>query len=171
MFEHVVSYAYVDTPIGRLLLAGDGESLHLLSFQSGSRVHHPRDGWRHDANGFPKVRRQLDEYFAGKRTTFALQLHLGGTAFQNAVWTTLQAIPYGATTTYRELAVRIGRPAAIRAVGAANGANPLPIIVPCHRVIGTNGSLTGFGGGIETKRFLLGHEQGLDTEPAQAVLL
>lgn len=161
MFERVVSYSYVDTTIGRLLLAGDADSLHLLSFQSGSRVHHPRDGWRHDPEGFPEVRKQLDEYFAGKRIAFTLPLHLGGTPFQNAVWTTLQSIPHGATTTYRELAVRIGRPAAIRAVGAANGANPLPIIVPCHRVIGTNGSLTGFGGGIEVKRFLLGHEAAL----------
>ncbi|WP_315835588.1 methylated-DNA--[protein]-cysteine S-methyltransferase [Bradyrhizobium prioriisuperbiae] len=166
MFERVVSYTYVETRIGRLLLAGDAESLHLLSFQSGSRVHHPRDGWRHDPDGFPKVRRQLDEYFAGKRTTFTLPLYLSGTAFQNAVWTTLQSIPHGVTTTYRELAVRIGRPAAVRAVGAANGANPLPIIIPCHRVIGTNGSLTGFGGGIETKRFLLGHEGALVDDAA-----
>jgi len=158
VFEHIVSYAYVDTPIGRLLLAGDAESLHLLSFQSGSRVHHPRDTWRHEPNGFPKVRRQLDEYFEGKRTTFALPLHLGGTAFQNAVWTTLQSIPYGATTTYRELAVCIGRPAAIRAVGAANGANPIALIVPCHRVIGADGTLTGYGGGLPLKRKLLEHE-------------
>ncbi len=170
MFERVVSYAYVETRIGRLLLAGDEASLHLLSFQSGSRVHHPRDGWRHDPDGFADVRRQLDEYFAGKRTTFTLPLYLGGTPFQNAVWTTLQSIPYGATTTYRALADRIGRPAAIRAVGAANGANPLPIIVPCHRVIGSDGSLTGFGGGIETKRFLLGHEGALPEETAPADL-
>ena len=121
-------------------------------------MHHPHDGWRHEPKAFPEVRRQLDQYFAGKRTTFALPLVLSGTPFQNAVWTTLQTIPFGATTTYRLLAERIGRPAAIRAVGAANGANPLPIIIPCHRVIGTDGSLTGFGGGIETKRFLLAHE-------------
>ena len=103
--------------------------------------------------------RQLDDYFEGKRTKFTLPLHLGGTDFQNAVWTSLQRIPYGHTITYRDLAARIGRPAAIRAAGAANGANPLPIVVPCHRVIGSNGSLTGFGGGIEAKRFLLVHEQ------------
>lgn len=170
MFERVVSYSYVDTRIGRLLLAGDADSLHLLSFQSGSRVHHPRDTWRHEPDGFPDVRRQLDEYFKGQRTTFTLPLFLGGTAFQNAVWTTLQSIPYGVTTTYRDLADRIGRPAAIRAVGAANGANPLPIIVPCHRVIGSDGSLTGFGGGIETKRFLLGHEGAMASDDAAADL-
>jgi methylated-DNA-[protein]-cysteine S-methyltransferase len=155
-----ISYRYVDTPIGRVLLAGNAERLHLLSFTSGSRVHQPKSAWRLDPNGFADVRRQLDEYFEGKRTTFALPLFFGGTAFQNAVWTSLQQIPYGGTTTYRELARQIGKPAAIRAVGAANGANPLPIIVPCHRVIGSNGSLTGFGGGIESKRFLLAHEQG-----------
>jgi len=158
MFEGVERYTYIDSRIGRLLLAGDGDSLHLLSFQTGSRVHHPRDGWRHDPKAFPEVRRQLDQYFAGKRTSFTLPLVLTGTPFQNAVWTTLQTIPFGATTTYQKLAHCIGRPAAIRAVGAANGANPLPIIIPCHRVISTNGSLTGFGGGIETKRFLLSHE-------------
>ena len=99
MFEGVDRYAYVDSRIGRLLLAGDGDSLHLLSFQTGSRVHHPRDGWRHDPRAFPEVRRQLSEYFAGKRTTFTLPLVLTGTPFQNAVWTTLQSIPFGATTT------------------------------------------------------------------------
>jgi methylated-DNA-[protein]-cysteine S-methyltransferase len=164
--EYPVSYMFFDTPVGRVLLAGDPTCLRLLSFQTGSRIHHPQSTWRHDPDGFPQVRRQLDEYFAGRRTVFTLPLHLGGTAFQNAVWTTLQAIPYGGTTTYRDLAVRIGRPAAIRAVGAANGANPLPIIIPCHRVIGSNGSLTGFGGGIENKRFLLAHEQGPEAVPA-----
>lgn len=160
MPEAALTYCYADTPIGPLLIAGDGRGLSLLSFQSGSRVHHPRDGWRHERGGFADVRRQLDDYFAGRRTAFSLPLRLAGTAFQNAVWTTLQAIPFGATTTYRELAVRVGRPNAIRAVGAANGANPLPIIVPCHRVLGSDGSLTGFGGGIEVKRFLLALERG-----------
>ncbi len=160
MPEPAITYCYADTAIGPLLLAGDDHGLSLLSFQSGSRVHHPRDGWRHRPGGFADVRRQLDEYFARRRTEFSLSLRLAGTAFQNAVWTTLQTIPFGATTTYRELAVRVGRPAAIRAVGAANGANPLPIIIPCHRVIGSNGSLTGFGGGIEVKRFLLALESG-----------
>jgi methylated-DNA-[protein]-cysteine S-methyltransferase len=154
-----VSYAYTDTPVGRVLVAGDAAHLRLIAFQQGSRVHHPQEAWRHDPAPFAEVFRQLDDYFAGKRTSFALPLHLGGTPFQNAVWTSLQRIPYGNTITYRDLAGRVGKPAAIRAAGAANGANPLPIVVPCHRVIGSNGSLTGFGGGIEAKRFLLAHEQ------------
>jgi methylated-DNA-[protein]-cysteine S-methyltransferase len=154
-----VSYAYLDTPVGRVLVAGDATHLRLIAFQQGSRVHHPQESWRHDPAPFAEVFRQLDDYFAGRRTSFALPLHLGGTAFQNAVWTSLQRIPYGSTITYRDLAERVGKPAAIRAAGAANGANPLPIVVPCHRVIGSNGSLTGFGGGIEAKRFLLAHEQ------------
>ncbi len=157
--QSAVSYAYHDTPVGRLLVAGDAARVQLIAFQQGSRIHHPQPAWQHDAAPFAEVFRQLDDYFAGKRTTFTLPLHLGGTDFQNAVWTSLQRIPYGSTITYRDLAQRIGKPAAIRAAGSANGANPLPIVVPCHRVIGSNGSLTGFGGGIEAKRFLLAHEQ------------
>lgn len=157
--QSAVSYAYHDTPVGRLLVAGDATCLQLIAFQQGSRVHYPQPAWRHDPAPFAEVFRQLDDYFAGKRTTFALPLHLGGTDFQNAVWTSLQRIPYGSTITYRDLAQRVGKPAAIRAAGSANGANPLPIVVPCHRVIGSDGSLTGFGGGIEAKRFLLAHEQ------------
>jgi methylated-DNA-[protein]-cysteine S-methyltransferase len=157
--EPPVSYAYLDTPVGRVLVAGDAGHLRLIAFQQGSRIHHPQPGWRHDPAPFAEVFRQLDDYFAGRRVRFTLPLHLGGTDFQNAVWTSLQAIPYGSTITYRDLAARVGKPAAIRAAGAANGANPLPIVVPCHRVIGSNGSLTGFGGGIEAKQFLLAHEQ------------
>lgn len=155
----VVSYAYLDTPVGRVLVAGDAACLRLIAFQQGSRIHHPQPGWRQNREPFAEVFRQLDDYFEGKRTAFALRLHLGGTDFQNAVWSSLQAIPYGSTITYRDLAARVGKPAAIRAAGAANGANPLPIVVPCHRVIGSNGALTGFGGGIEAKRFLLAHER------------
>lgn len=104
------------------------------------------------------VETQLGEYFAGKRQTFDLDLNLRGTEFQLAVWNELLRIPYGDTITYAELARRIGRPSAIRAVGAANGANPIPVIVPCHRVIGSNGTLTGYGGGIERKQWLLALE-------------
>lgn len=153
------SYAYFDSPAGRLLLAGDERGLSLISFPSGSRAQAPKSEWRHEARIFSRAFRELDEYFAGTRTAFSLPLQVGGSAFQNAVWTALQAIPYGQTRSYRELAARIGRPAASRAVGAANGANPLPIVIPCHRLIGSDGSLTGFGGGLETKRFLLAHEQ------------
>ncbi|WP_458758166.1 methylated-DNA--[protein]-cysteine S-methyltransferase [Afipia sp. TerB] len=160
-----VSYAYLDTPVGRVLVAGDATQLRLIAFQQGSRIHHPQQTWRHDPAPFAEVFRQLDDYFAGRRTRFSLPLQLGGTPFQNAVWTSLQRIPYGTTITYRDLAAQVGKPAAIRAAGAANGANPLPIVVPCHRVIGSNGSLTGFGGGIEAKRFLLALEH--KTGPGQ----
>lgn len=101
---------------------------------------------------------QLAEYFSGRRRTFAIELNPRGTEFQLAVWHALLEVPYGATITYAELARRIGKPGAVRAVGAANGANPIPVIVPCHRVIGSNGTLTGYGGGIERKQWLLALE-------------
>jgi len=107
------------------------------------------------------ARRQLDEYFARTRTSFDLPLDAEGTAFERRVWDLLRAIPYGTTTSYGELARRLGEPKEARAVGAANGKNPIPIIVPCHRVIGANGDLTGFGGGLERKRWLLEHEGAL----------
>ena len=105
-----------------------------------------------------RTEEQLNEYFAGKRTTFDLPLEPTGTDFQLSVWELLRKIPYGVTTSYGALARRLGDPGASRAVGAANGANPIPIIVPCHRVVGSRGELTGFGGGIERKRWLLEHE-------------
>jgi methylated-DNA-[protein]-cysteine S-methyltransferase len=108
-----------------------------------------------------KTEKQLKEYFAGSRTTFDLPLEPSGTDFQLSVWELLRKIPYGVTTSYGELARRLGEPKASRAVGAANGANPIPIIVPCHRVVGSKGELTGFGGGIERKRWLLEHEGAL----------
>ncbi len=106
------------------------------------------------------VRRQLSEYFAGRRTSFNLRLAPRGTAFQQRVWAELVKIPFGTRATYGELARRIGRPAASRAVGAANGANPIAIVIPCHRVVGSDGSLTGYGGGLPLKRWLLAHEAG-----------
>lgn len=105
-----------------------------------------------------EVEAQLMAYFAGKLTTFTLPLALSGTPFQNSVWTALQDIPFGQTCSYAELAERIGKPDAVRAVGAANGQNPIPVVIPCHRVIGKDGSLTGFGGGIPMKKWLLAHE-------------
>lgn len=153
-----IAYAYFDSPVGRLLIAGDGERLHLISFASGSRTRHPEQDWRKDEKSFKQAFRQLDQYFSGKRRNFDLPLHFAGTPFQNTMWKRLLKVPYGTTTTYLDLAIALGRPAASRAVGAANGANPFPIVVPCHRVLGSNGSLTGFGGGVDVKRFLLVHE-------------
>ena len=118
----------------------------------------PAPEWREDATPFVRVLAQLDEYFSGARRAFRLPLAPAGTAFQLAVWEALRAIPYGQTVSYTELARRLGNAGSARAVGLANGANPLPIIVPCHRVIGADGSLTGFGGGLHIKRALLSLE-------------
>ena len=158
MADPALAYTYMATPIGRLLLAGTEEALHYLSFPSGHKAFGPKQGWQRSEAPFGEAKRQLADYFAGKRRSFDLPLVLTGTAFQKRVWKTLRSIPFGETRSYGWLAAEIGRPTASRAVGAANGANPIPVIVPCHRVIGSNGALTGFGGGIETKQFLLGHE-------------
>jgi methylated-DNA-[protein]-cysteine S-methyltransferase len=149
----------VDSPIGELLLVGDGRSLHRLHMlDAPARTRLPRDD-----DAFAAVREQLAEYFAGERQTFDVPLAMEGTEFQRAVWSALREIPYGETTSYGELARRLGRPEASRAVGAANGSNPIAVIVPCHRVIGADGSLTGFGGGLERKRTLLDLERGVLT--------
>ncbi len=154
-----VLYTDMESPIGRLLLAGDGRGLSCIGFPSGKGAVAPRPDWRRDDDAFGRAKGQLREYFAGTRREFDLPLDPRGTAFQLAVWRELARIPFGVTISYGELARRIGRPTASRAVGAANGANPLPIVIPCHRVIGTNGSLTGFGGGIEIKKRLLALER------------
>ena len=144
----------VDSPVGPLTLAGrDGRLRHLRMVD---QTYEPsRDGWQNDDTAFPDAVEQLAEYFAGKRTDFDLDLDMVGTAFQRRVWSALQNIPYGQTCSYGEIAHQIGSPKASRAVGMANGHNPISIIVPCHRVIGANGSLTGYGGGLERKRTLL----------------
>ncbi len=147
-----------DSPVGRLLLAGDGASLIQVCFQSGPRPQQLGDGWVAAAAPFRAAIEQLDEYFAGRRRRFDLPLAPRGTDFQRRVWRALSDIPYGKTISYGELARLIGKPSASRAVGLANGANPLPIVVPCHRVIGADGSLTGFGGGLPIKRKLLALE-------------
>jgi methylated-DNA-[protein]-cysteine S-methyltransferase len=152
-------YAYAPSPIGDLLLVGVEEGLLQIHMR---RALPPADA-ENDERRFARVMRQLHEYFDGKRKTFDLPLAMRGTPFQLDVWRALQRIPYGETRTYAGIANEIGRPRATRAVGAANGANPIPIVVPCHRVIGTNGSLTGFGGGIDVKRRLLEMEAGVPT--------
>lgn len=151
-------YCYYKAPIGQLLLAGDGDALTLLGFPQGKMQRGHDADWTRDPQPFRDVSDQLGEYFAGERTTFDLPLAPAGTQFQERVWAALQEIPYGVTWSYGELAHHIGKPSASRAVGAANGLNPIPVIIPCHRVIGSNGKLTGFGGGLETKEFLLGLE-------------
>jgi methylated-DNA-[protein]-cysteine S-methyltransferase len=148
-------YCYLDTPIGELLLAGDDDALCLVSFPQGSMRRDPDPDWIYNEKPFAAARQQLTEYFAGERREFDLPLRLDGTEFQLSVLDALRQIPYGETTSYADIAERIGRPKAVRAVGAANGRNPIPIIVPCHRVIGSHGDLTGFGGGLDTKEALL----------------
>lgn len=149
----------VESPVGLLTLAGDETALTNLRMVDQRHPPADGDGWEPDDRAFPEAVAQLDEYFAGERTTFALALRLDGTAFQQQVWAALLEIPYGETWSYGELAAHIGNPSASRAVGLANGKNPIGIIVPCHRVIGASGSLTGYGGGLERKRALLDLEQ------------
>jgi methylated-DNA-[protein]-cysteine S-methyltransferase len=144
----------IDSPVGPLGLDADGDALARLVLRPRTSAHH-----RDRLTGvLTEVSRQLRAYFSGKLTQFDLPLAPGGTPFQQQVWNALQEIKYGETWSYRDLAEHIGRPTAVRAVGAANGQNPIPIIIPCHRVIGSNGTLVGFGGGIEMKQRLLALE-------------
>lgn len=153
-------YCELSTPVGRLLLAGDEKGLRGIFFQDGLHAVEPAEGWQRTRAPFREVIAQLGAYFAGRLQRFDLALAPEGTPFQREVWAALTAIPYGETVSYGELARRLGRPAASRAVGAANGRNPIPIVIPCHRVIGADGSLTGFGGGLAIKRTLLELETG-----------
>ena len=157
--EQRLSYTLVESPVGELLLAGDDTGLRLVNFQTGRHRVSPRSLWTMDRRPLEEAVRQLRAYFDGGLKTFDLALSPDGTSFQLAVWRALQEIPYGETISYGELARRVGKPQASRAVGAANGRNPLPIVVPCHRVIGGDGSLTGYGGGLQIKRALLDLER------------
>jgi methylated-DNA-[protein]-cysteine S-methyltransferase len=152
-------YSRLDSPIGELLLTGDGNSVTGIWMPSYRSEWKRTKALERDDAALGSTRAQLTEYFAGERSGFDLPLAPEGTSFQRKVWNALCEIPYGETISYGELARRIGQPTAARAVGLANGSNPLPIVVPCHRVIGADGSLTGFGGGIERKRWLLAHER------------
>jgi methylated-DNA-[protein]-cysteine S-methyltransferase len=155
-----LAYSIYDSPIGPLLLAGRDATLHVLWFVQGRRPASLDPSWREEPDAFPDAARQLTEYFAGTRTAFDLALDPQGTPFQQRVWQALLDIPYGETRSYSDLARRLGDVKAVRAVGLANGANPIAIVIPCHRVIGAGGSLVGFGGGLPTKRALLDLERG-----------
>jgi methylated-DNA-[protein]-cysteine S-methyltransferase len=161
MIDDTMLFTTVESPVGELLMVGDGAALHGLYMQEAPKPAAVQPKWRASPAAFDDVRRQLAEYFAGARTVFDVSLALEGTPFQRAVWSALGEIPYGQTISYGELARRIGRPSAVRAVGLANGRNPVGVIVPCHRVVGADGALTGYGGGIERKRFLLELERGV----------
>jgi methylated-DNA-[protein]-cysteine S-methyltransferase len=152
---NVTYWHQMATVIGPLLLAGTEGALTNVYFQSGPRPVRPDPRWVRSAVAFAEAERQLNEYFSGSRQVFDLPLAPSGTAFQLAVWHTLQGIPYGQTISYGQLARTLGNANGARAVGLANGSNPLPVIIPCHRVIGADGSLTGFGGGLDIKQALL----------------
>jgi methylated-DNA-[protein]-cysteine S-methyltransferase len=141
----------IDSPLGPLQLLSDGGQLWAIHFPD----QHNGAADTLDDPVLQRARRQLQQYFAGSRRQFELPLAARGTAFQRQVWRALQHIPYGELRSYRDIALALGRPTASRAVGAANGRNPLPIVVPCHRVIGSNGQLTGYAGGLDLKHFLL----------------
>jgi len=146
----------IDSPLGPLLLTSDDEGLTGLHMDGGAHgPTQPSDDWVKDAARFDEARKQLEEYFAGDRTDFDLPISPPGTEFQHEVWAALQQIPYGEVRSYGEIAAQIGHPGAARAVGLANGRNPIAVIVPCHRVIGASGALTGYGGGLDRKRLLL----------------
>lgn len=154
-------YTTFESPLGELLLVNDGKALSGLHMREGRRPVAVEPGWRRAAEPFAAVRAQLREYFDGERESFDIRLSPAGPQFFLRVWDELRQVPYGATISYGELARRVGRPSAARAVGAANGRNPISVIVPCHRVVGADGGLTGYGGGMERKRRLLELESGV----------
>jgi methylated-DNA-[protein]-cysteine S-methyltransferase len=159
MERTIMNYTYFESPVGTLLIAGDHEAIHHIKFSENGKPCRPEPGWIESARGpVAEAVRQLREYFAGHRTDFDLPLNAAGTSFQRTVWRQLQAIAYGETISYGELARRIGNPKASRAVGSANGSNPIPIVIPCHRVIAADGKLGGFGGGLPVKETLLALE-------------
>lgn len=170
---HMIIYQrYVDSPVGPLRLAASDAGVRLIEFPKPNHPIAATGDWRDGTH--PLIDRaceQLDAYFAGKRKTFDLPLDPHGTDFQRVVWNELSRIPYGETISYAQLSMRIGKASAMRAVGAANGRNPLPIVVPCHRVIGADGSLTGFGGGLPTKQFLLALEGAIPPRADQLPLV
>ena len=152
-------YYLLRSPVGGLLLVGNNQSLKMLSFQDGKHPQAIQSQWKKDRRPFQKIIMQLEAYFEGHLTKFTVKLSPEGTDFQQKVWKALRSIPYGETVSYGDIAKRIGNPNASRAVGAANGHNPISIIVPCHRVIGANGKLVGYGGGLPIKQSLLSLEQ------------
>jgi methylated-DNA-[protein]-cysteine S-methyltransferase len=154
-----LSYTYLESPIGKLFIAGDSTGVQQILFSTDGRPAAPDSEWEENASVLADAIRQLKAYFAGDLEDFNLSLSPQGTPFQQRVWGELRKIPYGVTISYGELARRIGNPKASRAVGLANGSNPISIVIPCHRVIGSNGKLTGYGGGLPVKEKLLALER------------
>jgi methylated-DNA-[protein]-cysteine S-methyltransferase len=158
MAAEKIVYTYLDSFVGKILVAQNERGLKTIWFMEGTKARAPEYGWYHEKNLKTEAVRQLRAYFEGELLEFDLTLLLDGTPFQKEVWKALQQIPYGETVTYGDIAKKIGRPKAARAVGGANGKNYIPIVIPCHRVIGSSGHLTGFGSGIDIKIALLEHE-------------
>nr|WP_321455145.1 methylated-DNA--[protein]-cysteine S-methyltransferase [uncultured Cohaesibacter sp.] len=158
MNEQRLHFCYHDSPIGPLLLQGNKRCLSGLIFPKGNDKAPANASWLEHPDDFSQTRRELDAYFAKRLERFTVPYSLTGSAFQLAVWRALCSIPYGSVTSYGDIAQKVGKPKGAQAVGMANHANPLPIIIPCHRVIGKDGSMVGFGGGLDLKRWLLEHE-------------
>jgi methylated-DNA-[protein]-cysteine S-methyltransferase len=154
-----IYYSYLDSPVGQLIVRGDGQFITGLFMAGQKRWYGPDAAWKEDDAPFAAVREELAEYFAGTRQQFDVPLRMIGTPFQRRVWQELVRIPFGTTINYGQLAARVGRPTASRAVGNSNGRNPIAIIVPCHRVIGAGGKLTGYAGGLDKKEWLLDWER------------
>ncbi len=154
-----MDYRYHNSPLGSILIVGEGEHLHALTLPTQRTDEWPLPYWHLTKTGFSDCIRQLDEYFDGKLRKFSLNLAPRGTPFQRQVWDALVQIPYGETRSYQDIARTIGNPKAVRAVGGSNARNPIAIIIPCHRVIGANGKLTGYAGGLQYKRALLDLER------------
>ncbi len=160
-----IFYTRIESPLGKILLVKSERGLRRINFEAGEGAISPRPEWMHRPEAFEVEADQLRRYFEGELKKFDLKLDAGGTDFQERVWLALVRIPYGETTTYVELARSLGKPTASRAVGGANGRNPLPIVVPCHRVVGADGSLTGYYGGVQIKQALLDLEAGASRKP------
>ena len=158
MIRDKVVYTYMNTFVGNILIGQDEKGLKHIRFMAGKNALRPESDWSYEKHLNSESVQQLRAYFDGELRRFNLSLSLDGTPFQQSVWKALQQIPYGETVSYGEIAERIGRPQAVRAVGGANGKNPIPIVIPCHRVIGSSGHLTGFGSGLPIKIALLEHE-------------
>lgn len=155
----LVRYSIVESPLGRILIAGSGHGIRTVSFLDGTAPVHISSDWMLSPESFRNAEEQLTAYFRGALREFDVELDLEGTEFQIEVWNELRRVPYGRTSSYTEIAAAIGRPKAVRAVGAANGANPVPVFIPCHRILGSDGRLTGYRGGIDIKRRLIELEQ------------
>ena len=155
----MIYYQYMKSPVGKLLVAGDEKGLHFINFPKNGKPSLPETDWIENPKPLQEALRQLKAYFAGELKTFSLNVCLNVRPFQKKVLTALRGVPYGETISYGKLAEKIGTPKASRAVGQANAKNPIPIVIPCHRVIGSSGKLTGFGGGLSIKQALLDLEQ------------